>query len=33
MRLTRKRIIIGMSGASGLPYGIRLVEALAQLPE
>ena len=28
-----KRIIIGMSGASGLPYGIRLVEALATLPE
>ena len=28
-----KRIIIGMSGASGLPYGIRLVEVLAELPD
>jgi len=25
-----KRIIVGMSGASGLPYGIRLVEVLAE---
>ncbi len=28
-----KRIIIGMSGASGLPYGIRLLETLAGLPD
>jgi 4-hydroxy-3-polyprenylbenzoate decarboxylase len=28
-----KRIIIGMSGASGLPYGIRLVEVLAEMPD
>ena len=28
-----KRIIVGMSGASGLPYGIRLVEVLAELPD
>lgn len=28
-----KRIIIGMSGASGLPYGVRLVEVLAELPD
>lgn len=26
-----KRIIIGMSGASGLPYGIRLVEVLSEM--
>ena len=28
-----KRIIIGMSGASGLPYGIRLVEVLAGMAD
>ena len=28
-----KRIIIGMSGASGLPYGVRLVEVLAEMPD
>ena len=28
-----KRIIIGTSGASGLIYGIRLVEILAELPD
>ena len=28
-----KRIIIGLSGASGLPYGIRLLETLAGLPD
>ena len=28
-----KRVIIGMSGASGLPYGVRLVEVLAGLPD
>ncbi len=28
-----KRIIIGMSGASGLPYGIRLVQVLADISD
>lgn len=28
---TRKRLIVGMSGASGLPYGIRLLEILHAL--
>jgi 4-hydroxy-3-polyprenylbenzoate decarboxylase len=32
-RTTVKRIIIGISGASGVIYGIRLLEVLAQYPD
>ena len=28
-----RRLIVGMSGASGLPYGVRLLEVLSRLPE
>lgn len=28
-----KRIIVGISGASGLPYGVRLLEVLRKLPD
>lgn len=27
-----ERLIVGISGASGLPYGVRLLETLAELP-
>ena len=33
VNIPMKRIIIGMSGASGLPYGIRLLETLATMPD
>ena len=28
-----KRLIVGMSGASGLPYGVRLLEVLREVPD
>ncbi|RLC61902.1 MAG: 3-octaprenyl-4-hydroxybenzoate carboxy-lyase [Chloroflexi bacterium] len=31
--MTRKRLIVGISGASGVVYGIRLLEVLAERPE
>ncbi len=33
MRNAKKRLIIGISGASGLPYGVRLLEVLRKLPD
>ena len=32
MTLDRGRLIIGISGSSGVVYGVRLLEALAALP-
>ncbi len=31
--MDRKRLIVGMSGASGAAYGVRILELLAQRPE
>lgn len=30
---TTRRIVLGISGASGIPYGVRVLEALAERPE
>ena len=32
MTLDRGRLVIGISGSSGVVYGVRLLEALATLP-
>lgn len=31
--MSRRRIVVGMSGASGAVYGVRLIEALAAMPD
>ncbi|MBI1732798.1 MAG: UbiX family flavin prenyltransferase [Gammaproteobacteria bacterium] len=33
MKNASKRLIVGISGASGLPYGVRLLEVLQRIPD